>query len=107
MQNNYTYNIPYSKYFDMENYTLKFGVSEHKTVHMCHHGVSRSCDLNSDAEENWPQVAVEWKIPIGQYKSSFFRFRVTNENNNNVCTQRGEESMGMFVEYNLFFARQC
>lgn len=107
MQNNYTYNILYSKYFDMEVYTLKFGVSEHKTVFLCHHGTSRDCASSLNSLEDWPQEAVEWKVPIGRYKSSFFRFRVTNEDNSDVCSQPGEESMGMFVEYNLFFARNC
>ncbi|XP_045177202.2 myelin regulatory factor-like isoform X3 [Mercenaria mercenaria] len=107
MQNNFTYNILYSKYFDMRMYTLKFGVADNLNIHMCHHGVTRLCDTNLDTEVDLPDVAVEWKIPIGRYHSSFLRFRVTTQDNTNVCVQPGEESVGIYVEYNILFARSC
>ncbi|XP_060570604.1 myelin regulatory factor-like isoform X3 [Ruditapes philippinarum] len=107
MQNNFTYNIMYSKYFDMRPYKLKFGVSENMNVHMCHHGVTRLCDTNLDAEIDLPDIAVEWQIPIGRYHTNFLQFRVTTQDNTHVCAQPGEESVGVYVQYNLLFARSC
>ncbi|KAL4224813.1 hypothetical protein ACF0H5_015509 [Mactra antiquata] len=105
MQNNYTYNIEYSKYLDTSLYTLKFGVSENQKVHLCHRGMSRICGNN--VNEFWPTVDTQWEIAFGRYRSSFYRFRVANAGNEDVCDQPGEDAAGNFVEYNLFFARAC
>lgn len=108
IQNTLLYNILYSKYFDARSmYTIRFGVADHLNVHLCHQGLNTFCDMNLNAAEDWPSIAVEWKIPIGRYKSSFFRFRVTAEDNTDVCSQPASESVGVYVEYNIYFARNC
>ncbi|XP_052239397.1 myelin regulatory factor-like isoform X2 [Dreissena polymorpha] len=107
MDNNMTYNIPYSQYFDSQTqYTLSFTVASGQEVHLCRNGHEEDCTGNSDSEIPMAPIALQWKLPIGRFKTSFLRFKVTTEGmqNNRICNAPiGEDA----TEYNLLFTRIC
>ncbi|XP_052800513.1 myelin regulatory factor-like isoform X2 [Mya arenaria] len=104
MDNNFTFDIPYSQFFDTEHlYTLKFVVGEGQQVYLCHRGVEEDCSSGKNETAMSPS-ALEWKIPLTRYRSSFFRFKVTVEGNTRTCEAPANEDS---TEYNLLFVRSC
>ncbi|XP_021360927.1 myelin regulatory factor-like isoform X3 [Mizuhopecten yessoensis] len=104
---NKTYILRLSQYFGFEPVTIKFNLETDMTVSMCLNVSETSCLVNPGQMEIQHESEYEWKMPIGSYFYSAFRFRVTSRDQNSPCTLRPEDTANPFIEYNLNFERTC
>jgi hypothetical protein len=111
---NYTYRVPVSKYFPHAPATIEFIISglgvylcnETEPDHDCegldefvmgHIGVVQGREANN------------WDLPVGYYKKTIFKFRVSapKQSHDVVCSKTVSELGKTFSEYNLIFHRIC
>ncbi|XP_060065068.1 myelin regulatory factor-like protein isoform X2 [Ylistrum balloti] len=104
---NKTYLLRLSQYFEFQPVTIKFNLEADMAVSMCFNDSDISCLINPIQMEIQHESENEWKMPIGVYFFSTFKFRVTARDQNAPCSLLPEDTANPFVEYNLHFKRSC
>lgn len=104
---NRTYMVVFSMFWELRmSFIVSFGVSSDVEVTMCYNKTRQNCDRNTIYNEMSFIQPYQWSLPVTQFYSSDYKFRVAEKGTPNVCSLP-TESLGQFTEHHIKFVRQC
>ncbi|XP_069134092.1 myelin regulatory factor-like protein isoform X2 [Argopecten irradians] len=104
---NKTLMMKLSPYFQYEPVTFRFDVESDVAVSLCYNMSVDRCIINSGRLDIQHDSEYKWKLPLGLYYYTAFRFRVTTKDQIAPCSLLAEDTTNLFVEYSLHFERDC
>ncbi|XP_076370063.1 myelin regulatory factor-like isoform X2 [Tachypleus tridentatus] len=110
----YTYDIPVSRYMDLDYVTLQFNLTQTFFMEMCTSDTAlvHCSTAQSDIvyKENLTSLnsTPSWTLPLGVYFRSTYRFRIlTSGVSTRPCLLQSSDAGFLFLEYKFTFERDC
>ncbi|KAK6190536.1 hypothetical protein SNE40_002383 [Patella caerulea] len=110
---NYTYFARLSPYFGYGTVTLQFLLTSQAQVMMCNNYTKGACpttqeQISSTSQQSQFGQTLEWPVSIGQNFITQFKFRISQDNNHQLCSlPNTDASTSTYIEYNIHFTRTC
>lgn len=111
--NNYTFNATLCPNVQFEPITLQFKTKpgqDNFYVYKCYNQTLKHCphdQTSFNEEEITTPGQTEFKLPVGKFFESHYRFRVTRTAITDVCGRPALENYNSFAEFSFNFHRTC